>query len=437
MNQRGAVILARVCLTLLFMTAGWKVFHQLAASYAFSTLPGIDGAARAIAWDASGAEYYFQLGLAHRDEIEHLDLQAASRDLAGAVRLNPYNWRYWVESARCSEISGSLDQAEKAYLHAMELNPQAADFRWRLANFYVRRRELEKSFPHFAAAVSLQPSYQDACLELLWKLGVGGRVLCRIWPEDKASRLELVSFLAAKQAKSEADHDDLIKEQWSRLLGSDRLLAAEEDMYVRYLLQHRDYRDARQQWIRLLARNGSRDPNFEAGRNLIWDGGFEESGLGGSFDWSPTSEEGYSVARAAREGVEESPGLRLDFFGTVNLDSALLRQKVIVDPGQRYTLSFYARSRDITTEQGIFFEVTDEESGAALQETPRVLGTTPWTRYSASFQTGGTTHTVLVTLRRRRSRRIDNLLGGTFWLDLVTLEAASKTLRQNSHETMS
>lgn len=397
-------LIARILITVLLLVAGWSVFHQLAGVLLIKHDPR-----EAIRWDPRQPEAYYQLGLLYRDQIEHQDLALAQENLEKAVELNLQSWRYWLELARCYEIQNSISKAEEAYLKATSLNPRSAAYRWRFANFYLRTAEMQRALSEFKKAIELDPAYRDETLAILWRVGASEEEIASIWPQDKQAQLELVRFLAGKEHTN-----GFVEQRWKRLLsGPDPVPLAEGNFYIGHLLQARAA-EARQQWIALVRANGVVDEDFCEEKNLVWNGEFELPLTGAALDWRVQPAAGFTV-----EQVDS--GLKVSFDGTGNLDFRGVEQTVIVAPGATYRFSGRVRSLDISTEEGPYFLVVDGRSGAVLAETEKVLGTSAWKEDSAVVKVPPETQVVSVVLRRKPSRRIDNLIRGTLWVDWVRL----------------
>lgn len=423
-------VLSRVLFSFLLLAVGWKVFCQFAAVQVSLSTPGVEGAQEAIRWDPDGPAYSFQLGLMHRDDLKYRDLVASRTYLERAVELNPHNWQYWLELGRSYEISSLPQEAEGAYLRAVKLNPRVAVYRWRLGNFYVRNHQVEKSLPQIQAAFTFDPTYQEVALDLLSRIGLETEEIERFWPEDREARLVLVKFLLqkAKRKGSEEGLDSFIERQWKKLLSSsDPMTVPEGDLYIRHLLQEGFYDQARTRWLQLVTVNGLRDSSFAAKNNLIWNGEFENPMTRGSLDWQRSKRPGFSISHTQDEGFDGTRCLRIDFQGTENLNFRSLAQKVIVEPNTMYDFSVEVRSQEISTKRGVFFEIVDNRTGASLLRTEPVLGTMSWSRYHGSVSVPAGSHSITVRARRNRSRRIDNLLQGTLWLDSMSLTPTSST----------
>ena len=421
--------LVRTLLSLLFLGAGWEVYYQWRALEISITASELQDLHEAIRSDPEAPDYYFQLGLIHRDEPEHLDLSASRNYLEKALALNPHNWRYWLEAARCYEFSSLPAEAENAYLKAVSLNPRSAAYRWRLANFYLRSRKLPEALEQLNLTIDLDSSYRLPTLALLWKAEFESGQIETIWPGDLESQLILLSYLVTESAQEGGrPATDFLTLRWNKLRdGLEFPSVSQGVFYINHLLRLGHYQEARAEWIHLAQRNGMEDKAFASQENFIWNGGFEIPITDTALDWSLPSSQAFYIARAEKEGVNGTVALRIDFQGNENLDFHGLKQELLAEPGKTYSFSSQIKSEGIGTEQGVYFRISDPATGTLLLETTPVLGTTPWTQYSGSFRTSRDAHGVSIELRRRPSRRIDNLLRGNVWLDSVVLRAqASK-----------
>jgi hypothetical protein len=94
---------------------------------------------------------------------------------------------------------------------------------------------------------------------------------------------------------------------------------------------------------------------------------------------------------------------------------------VFLKPGQ-YQFSAYVRTKDLSTDQGLSFNVVDTEAPNRLNFTSeQFLGTNDWKRVAQAFEVVPGTGLVQVSLVRKPSLRFDNLIRGTVWLDSITI----------------
>ena len=99
-------------------------------------------------------------------------------------------------------------------------------------------------------------------------------------------------------------------------------------------------------------------------------------------------------------------------------------QYVMVEPDTRYRFVAYARSEGITTDSGPRITVYDAYDRTALAvATEGVIATTSWQEQNLEFRTGPRTKLLVVQVTRPTSRKLDNQIAGSLWLDDLSLTA--------------
>jgi len=417
-RRRAGDVLVRLLLALALAAAAWRVAAHLDALRLASTGRLADLAAAAER-DPANPEHAYRLGLVYRDVLAVRDLAEARGHLERAVELNPYSWRYRLELGRTYEISGMEEAAEASFQAAVARNPKSGLYRFRLADFYVRRGDLTKALGELEQAVELDPTLVERGLVLLLRSGASREAIEALWPSRREEQLRFLRLLASREPDTAAA---LLDDLWPRLLGAPSPPTPDEGLfYLEHLERGGRFTELRAQWIALARANGHEDPDFAAHRNEVWNGEFELPLAGGPLGWRLAAGDAFTAVREV-DGTTGAHALRMDFPGEENIDFQGLRQRLRLAAGRAYRFSFAGRSRDLTTEQGIFFQVLDREHRVIL-ETPPILGTTPWAQYSGTFTLPAGSEELTLLLRRRPSRRIDNRLAGSVWLDSVRLTA--------------
>jgi hypothetical protein len=90
---------------------------------------------------------------------------------------------------------------------------------------------------------------------------------------------------------------------------------------------------------------------------------------------------------------------------------------------QTYRLTYHWRSNDISTDQGPFFDIYGYDCKGFYFKGPMILGTNDWQEQNVEFTAPINCHAVVIRLRRQTSRRFDNKISGTLWLDNFELKA--------------
>jgi hypothetical protein len=158
--------------------------------------------------------------------------------------------------------------------------------------------------------------------------------------------------------------------------------------------------------------------------SLVFNRGFEHDFANGGFDWREQQSADDSIVFDPEVTRFGARSLRVSFNGKSNLDFHNVFQYVPVEPRRRYRFEAYLKSSALSTDSGMRFLISDPLHPAMTQTfTESVTGTQPWTHIDTEFVTGPTTRLVSIVLRRTPSLKFDNKLGGTVWVDDVSIVA--------------
>jgi len=190
--------------------------------------------------------------------------------------------------------------------------------------------------------------------------------------------------------------------------------------YFSFLQSEKQFQELRRKWSEAWAAQGPGSEEYETGENYVWNGHFERPLASGVLDWTIRVPDGvkWSLDRHRENGF--STALKLEFDGNHNLEFNGLTQQVVVGAARQYRFSFRARADRISTDQGLFLQITDV-GRRVLFESDQVNGTVPWREYTGAFLLSENIQVLQLWLRRNQSRRIDSLISGTFFLDDVRL----------------
>jgi hypothetical protein len=163
-----------------------------------------------------------------------------------------------------------------------------------------------------------------------------------------------------------------------------------------------------------------------SGPSLIFNGGFEFDAVNGGLDWHLDPRDGVDYGYDTAEHHEGSRSLRVTFDGSENFDFRHVFQQVPVKLSTRYHFSAFLRTADITTESGMRFVITFPENFLPPLVLNSINGDKDWTEETADFTTGPQVHSVTIMLARLPSRKFDNKLRGSVWVDSVSLIPAGE-----------
>ena len=150
--------------------------------------------------------------------------------------------------------------------------------------------------------------------------------------------------------------------------------------------------------------------------------GFEADFTGGPFDWRFSRQgPGWKAERVAGVAGEGAHSLSVTFDGKKNVSFSHLTQIIPVEPGVSYRLTALWKGDGISTDQGPYLEIYGYDAKGLHVKGPMLLGTKDWEKMGIEFTAPDDCHGVVVRLRRVPSRKLDNRVEGTVWLDAFEL----------------
>lgn len=189
--------------------------------------------------------------------------------------------------------------------------------------------------------------------------------------------------------------------------------------YVHFLLSQKQVKPATLLWHR------------HTGLQGITNAGFENKIMGRGFGWrilKDRSNKAWQGLRTYGQSQKGGYSLRASFFGKENLRWHHIYQIVPVIPEHPYKLTYWWKSKGITTDQGPFVDIYSYDAKGLYQKGPMALGSRGWMQETIAFITPADCHAVVVRLRRRESLRFDSKIRGVLWVDdfvLSRLEPAT------------
>ena len=349
--------------------------------------------------------------------LESGDAAGAVREFERATDLRPDHYAYWSKLALARETAGDVEGAINAARRAVELAPHYARPRWELGNLLFRAGDAAAGFASMREAVRRDPSYLPGLRDLAWNAAGGDARLVESWvaPETPSEVAGLARFLVGRGESSVSaallSRAAGVPEADGRALTSDLLTAGRfREAYVAWAAERKDI---------------AVEPSGE-----LLDGGFEgelsfdERGFG----WQFTRSASGGPVRVSLDGEERKSGshsLRVDFGGDSNQSAPPVSQLLIVEPGARYRLSFFARSGELVT-GGLplvrVYEARARGESKLLAESQTLPeGTSGWRDFVLEFTAPAGAEAVRISLERRGCPSGPCPAFGSLWLDDFTL----------------
>src|SRR6267378_2511532 len=412
--QRGLLIVASFAAALIL--SYFSIRNALAAHYA--GLQNVESLDRATHLEPTSPRNWYLLGRYWQYNLEDPDAARAIRSYLSALSLNPGSSDTWLDLATSYESEGNLTAARDAFLHAKKVYPLSPEVSWRYGNFLLRQRELEPAFAEMRHAVEADPGRGAEAFSRSLRVEPNiEKILDRILPPIGEVYIDVI------RDQITGGQTDIALQVWDRLVAiRPRVPLRDVFPLVGALRKSKRITDARRVWDQAVLVAGMADLQGPPG-SVLWDGGFESGVTGGGYSWLfPEGLRNVQVSVDVQEKHSGDHSLRLGFDGKSIVSSMDICHYIAVTPSTSYRFSAWMKTRAITTDQGVRFQLrslgTQDNSVAVTSE---LHGSEPWTRIEIPWYSGNDVQEAQVCLVRSLSDQLENRIKGTTWVDDVAL----------------
>ena len=332
----------------------------------------------------------------------------AESSLETATSLRPGHASQWLELGTTREELSDNEGALAAFDQAVRCAPHYGQTHWQRGNLLLRVGHYDEAFADLRQAAASNTKFLPSVIDLAWGITKGDvketEALLQI--NDDNDRLQFARFLARKGKGKEVFEQTrllttpLSDENTQELT---RLLVAAKDYSVAYHL--------------------SLGPQAIEG---IINGGFEQPLLlnGSPLGWvlsHPEANPKLSVDVSEKNAGERS--LQVSFEGEWDTSRPALEQTVLVQPGQRYRLSFAVKTKELVTGGPPRMIVAGlEEDQILAQSDVFPASTASWQQMNVEFTVPAKTEAVFIILARDKCSSSPCPIFGVVWLDEFALQ---------------
>jgi hypothetical protein len=330
-----------------------------------------------------------------------------------ALRQEPASPFGWCDLGEAFLETGQREKARYCFEQAQLLAPNIPVIWMRAMDFHFRMGETGAALQSSAKVLRIVPDYDEPIFQYYdHHIPAVSDVLPYLGDDRRASQAYFSHILKAERAE---DAGIAWKRLRERSFTDDRLAAA----YVDLLLKHRMFARVMETWA---AYEGGRGGDYPDS-NLLFNGDFENEPTGAALDWKISEVSGAETFRDQSYAKSGKYSLHIVFRGVENVDYGHAVQVVCVRPGE-YQLQAFARTAQLTTNEGIRLHIFDPESTARLDVyTEQLTGTNDWTRTESRFRVPAGTNLIKIQVCRRPSSKFDNKIRGDAWVDAMSLRA--------------
>lgn len=416
-EKRWLNLSIRIALSLGLLFCIYLVTRRAIALWYFRD-PTPDRVRQAIRFDPGNPTYYVALAGLIQYSSEGSDLDQVVRLYETATRLSPHQANYWAKLAGVYELAGRTEDAQRGFERARQLFPNSPDINWQLANFYLRTGKTREALPALQKVLLGDPQLRRQTFDLSWRgTEDASLILAEMIPPNGEILFQYLSYLIEKQRIDEA------AQVWARILELGLRFEPQAAFpYLDALVHHQRVEQLVEAWAALAEGSPTQIRQRRFTTDVITNGDFEAEILNGGLDWRASPVEGVIVSIDSLTFFDGTRSLAIRFDGKHNLDYGHAYQQVPVKPNTFYRFMGYMRVKGITTDSGPRFQIYDPYDPAKLfLSTENLVGTASWSPQQLEFRTGPKTRLLVIRIARPPSRKFDNQVAGTVWIDRLSL----------------
>jgi len=412
--QRGTLVL--VALLVAMFLSYFSIRNARAEQ--FAGLQTREGFERATQLEPGDARNWYLFGRYWQFNLEDSDTHQAIRAYKIAASLDSHSADTWLGLGSAYESLGDLASARDAFLHAKKSYPLSAEVSWQYGNFLLRQGELQPAFTEMRRAVEADPKRgAEAFSRALRAEPDVRRILNQVLPPNRDVYVDVIWDQIGE------GQTNIALQVWDRLIAIHPRLPL-RDVYPLFDILRNSKRipDARRVWDQAVIMAGMADLQGPPG-SVLWDGGFESGVTGVGYSWFfPEGSRNVQISIDSQEKHSGNHSLRLTFDGKSIVTSIDICHYVPVQPSTSYRFSAWVKTKEITTDQGLRFQLRPlGTQDISVAETPELHGSEPWTHIEMLWSSGIDVQEVQVCLVRSLSDQLENKIKGTTWVDDVAL----------------
>lgn len=398
---------------LVYAVISFFLLRPFLGSLFFSTVTE-ENLLKAIGYDRHNAAYHYILGRYYHRHLINPDPENATLHYRQSLKINPLQPDVWLDLSRAYKTLGQQNSAEFALERAVRLSPNDGELMWNAGSFWLMNNMPDKATGTFRQYLLLEPAGQKRVYDLYWKLKRDNSYILRnVIPDSYEYISSYLLYLISRNKIPEA------AEAWNMI----DLEYLEQNVFIAYmnfLIQEGLYEAAGDLWKEITTQITGLE--IEKNSSLIWNSGFDNLLLNGGFDWSMRETKGVDVFIDDVIKLTGAHSLGVTFDGKHNPDITIARQIVRIKPDTHYRLSGYVKTNGITTKNGIVLQVSGHRCKGLYKKSLPVIGTNLWREVALEFRTPMDCNALIVSIRRELSKKLDNKIEGTAWIDSIMLK---------------
>lgn len=344
-------------------------------------------------------------------------------ELRAELAAEPLDRRVLFEISLLLALEGDSKSAEQLTLVAAGRSLREPAVLGQALNILLQRGDAEKSLAVIDGLIRARPKLADTLFDQILLIAENPKwegMVAKLLSANPPWRERL--FLRA--AANDKDSQKMYRLLLSLKSNGTSVNDTELRMLLSKMLTERNYAQAYFVWLDML-----QDPGLQYVGN-VYDGGFESKPRNLYFDWFINRTQTVEVKTMPRATGSADHVLRVDYIGN-RTRIAPAYQFLQLNPGE-YIFSGDQRSDGLKTDSGInWLLYCVGPNGVALTNSPKLSGTTQWTRFDVRFVVAPGCHTQQLALTAASRAVLDQQISGSAMFDNIQIQTVAAAQQEN------
>jgi len=404
-----AILVLVVILTLVFawFSVKWQLGNMLAENTS-PVKPEAETVAEYAIWLAPDDPLSNWILASSKSRSFFSKTEQSLESFKNAVRLAPYDFRWWLELGSALEENNEIELAESALKKAVSLAPSYAYPRWRLGNFYLRRGDVEKAIAEFQQASKHNSVYRQQIFSVLWDyFDQNPEILMKTVEDNPSAMADLAVFFATKSRPNES------LQVWQKLTPDERNRRGPiAKVLAQGLFEKKHFRSSLE-----FSKEIGLDAEADIGK--MQNGGFEspiDRESKAYFDWKVVPVEKTDVRLDATQKHSGRRSLRIQFNGYSGIQYYHVYQTVVIQSEKKYRLVFWHRAEKLKSAGPPLIEILNAGDYKLIKSSKPIEDSAEWQKQEVEFITPEGAEAIVIRVGRVVCGSQCPLFG-TIWLD--------------------
>lgn len=415
------VLIYRLILVAALITVLCFVYAPLVANVVAATAQYADDKEevyrRVLEWQPDHKEALSQLAVISLQKQEYQEAVELAKQ---AIQADPTNGRAMSVLITAYDALNKPEEAERALQLATKLWPSHAFVRIQSADFWAKRGDMQKTLSEWSVLLARHTGFHKELFPILKALVETEEYQPLLKPYYEEPALWWKSFFIYL-TRQDVALETIVGFYQKRIASKSEISPEERNAYVARLLKEKQWRLAYSSWM------GGLDEKERQHVSLVYDGSFEALTKPSAFSWN-YGNKAYARIRLNRiRGAKGQKAFKLDFKKTKPITAPVLRQRLMLQEGKSYKLSFIAQLMSLKNPQGLEWSVRCESERNSIASSEPLTGREKKAEYDFEFFVPeGDCRTQILELKPVSRFHHERFFQGAVWFDEISIKPILK-----------